>query len=152
METDLRNKYFLGLAAEMAAKSPDPSRKTGCVILKADGDSVGGWNNFPSGVFPRLERPAKYVFIEHAERAAIYFAAREGLALKDGTIYLTWFPCADCARAIVCSGIKKLVGYEPDWSEVRYGFHDARTILQEGGVEIVFEEREDAASIHQPKG
>jgi dCMP deaminase len=134
--------------AEMVAQlSPDPSRKTGCAIVMNqfhDGTEravVTGVNEFPRGVTPRLERPAKYVFMEHAERNAIYNAARRGIVLYGATIYLTWFPCADCARAIVCAGIKKLVGYEPDWTEERYGFKDARTILEEGGVEIVFEER-----------
>jgi dCMP deaminase len=140
------NSYYLAEAAKVAKDSPDPSRKTGCVIVNQFHDGfeaivVVGRNEFPRGVTPRLERPAKYTFMEHAERNAIYDAARHGIVLYGATIYLTWFPCAECARAIVCSGIKKLVGYEPDWNEERYGFNEARTILEEGGVKIEFEER-----------
>jgi dCMP deaminase len=141
------NKDFLKLAEIYAEASPDPSRKTGCVLTNFEHDPNREWaymhgvNVFPPGVTPRLERPAKYTFIEHAERIAIYTCARLGHMTEGSTIYLTWFPCADCARAIVCAGIKRLVGYEPDWTEERYGFKDARTILEEGGVEIVFEER-----------
>jgi dCMP deaminase len=139
------NKDFIKIAERYAEASPDPSRKTGCVLTRF---MIGkewmmhyGINTFPSGVTPRLERPEKYTFIEHAERNAIYKCARSGTPIEGATIYLTWFPCVECARAIVCAGIKKLVGYEPDWEEQRYGFIEARTILQEGGVEIVFEER-----------
>src|SRR5579859_1849886 len=136
------NKDYIKLADYYAQSSPDPSRKTGCVIQFYSKTLVHGFNTFPKGVTPRLERPEKYVYIEHAERNAIYAAAKLGIVLEGTTIYVNWFPCAECARAIVQSGIKKLVGYEPDWSEERYGFKDARTILEEGGVEIVFEERD----------
>lgn len=136
------NKEMLKRVEQWSQHSPDPSRKTACFIDVGVNDLQHGINTFPNGVTPRLGRPEKYVFIEHAERNAIYWAARRGIALEGGIIYLNWFPCAECARAIVQSGIKKLVGYEPDWSEERYGFKDARTILEEGGVEIVFEEHD----------
>jgi dCMP deaminase len=55
----------------------------------------------------RQERPEKYFWFEHAERNAIYNAARIGVSLKNSTIYLTsGLPCMDCARGIVNSGIK----------------------------------------------
>jgi dCMP deaminase len=136
------NKDYIRMADIFAQASPDTSRKTGCVIQRGDRTLMHGVNTFPRGVKPRLSKPEKYAFTEHAERNAIYEAAQFGVALDGSTIYVNWFPCADCARAIVQSGIKKLVGYEPDWTETRYGFKDARTILEEGGVEIVFEERD----------
>lgn len=139
MPTD---KEFIEAAKKYAQHSPDPSRKTGCLIVREGGVGIAGCNEFPPGVKPRLERPEKYEFIEHAERNAIYNCARYGYALDGATIYLTWFPCAPCARALVCSGIKRLVGYEPDWTEERYGFKDALIILEEGGVTISFLERE----------
>lgn len=142
----MTNKYYLKLAEANAELSPDPSRKTGCVIVMpndAQGRTVivHGNNHFPQGVKPRLEKPEKYTYIEHAERNAIYAAAKTGTPLAGGTIFLTWYPCADCARAIVQSGIKRLVGHEPDWSEERYGFKEAQIILGEGGVETIFEEK-----------
>jgi len=135
------NKDYIRLADIYAQASLDTSRKTGCVIQRGTTTLMHGVNTFPRGVKPRVDKPEKYVFTEHAERNAIYACARLGHSTEGATIFLTWFHCADCARAIVQSGIKKLVGYEPDWSEERYGFKDARTILEEGGVEIVFEER-----------
>jgi dCMP deaminase len=146
----MEHSKWLERAAEEATKSPDTSRKTGCVIVlhpsaEFNGTRIiPGHNTFPHGVFitpARLERPHKYTFTEHAERNAIYEAARNGISLFGSSIFLPWFPCADCARAIVQSGIRQLVGYEPDWTEERYGFRDAETILKEGGVEIVYADR-----------
>lgn len=142
----------IGRLPLIAAESPDTSRKTACIILPDqllihEADHLGqdwreviGVNTFPAGVAPRLDRPAKYVFTEHAERNAIYKAARTGIALDKSTMILSWYPCADCARAIVVSGIGQLWAKEPDWSEERYGFRDSETILKEGGVNVQFYE------------
>lgn len=137
----MKEEDYLRLARRAALDSPDTSRKTGCVLALPRGLFVADCNRFPDGVEAtpkRLERPAKYVFTEHAERNVIYYCARHGIYTEDLTMYLTWFPCADCARAIVQARIRELVCVEPDWTEERYGFVDSRTILQEGGVRVRF--------------
>jgi len=60
----------------------------------------------------RWERPAKYDWVEHAERNAVYNAARVGTALKGCIVYLNWepHPCKDCTRAFIQSGIIEVVG------------------------------------------
>jgi dCMP deaminase len=151
MYTD-RDIDLIQRASVFAKLSPDTSRKTGCVIdcrevYGAHIPLLYGCNMFPNGVHVtpgRLERPAKYVFTEHAERNAIYLAASRGIKLYGATMYLSWYPCADCARAIVCCGIQRLVAVEPDWSEERYGLNDARQILLEGGVRVDFIPKETA--------
>ena len=141
----LRDRDLVERAKAFSKESPDTSRKTGCVIDTSGGlfhkGLIYGCNNFPDGVLvtpERLSRPLKYVYTEHAERMAIYKAAAAGIELCGSTMYLSWYPCADCARAIVLSEIKRLVCFEPDWSEERYGFNDARQILSEGGVLVEF--------------
>ena len=57
------------------------------------------------------ERPLKYCLIEHAERSAIYHFAKNGKATKDTIMYTPWFPCPDCARGIIKSGITKIIGH-----------------------------------------
>ena len=57
----------------------------------------------------RQERPEKYWWIEHAERNAIYNAARIGTSLNNCTMYISFLPCMDCARAIVSVGIKTII-------------------------------------------
>jgi dCMP deaminase len=61
-----------------------------------------GDNGFPRGADDDLEarhaRPAKHKWTEHAERNAIFAAARAGIPIDGCTMYLPWFPCMDCAR------------------------------------------------------
>ncbi|ARW57915.1 dCMP deaminase [Serratia phage X20] len=69
----------------------------------------------------------------HAELNAILFAARNGSSIDGATMYVTLSPCADCAKAIAQSGIKKLVYAElydrngPDWDQ----------ILRDSGIEVI---------------
>ena len=64
----------------------------------------------------RHERPTKYLWTEHAEKNCIFNAAREGKSLEGKTLYVTMFPCADCARGIIQSGISKVVTPKPNMS------------------------------------
>src|SRR5690606_1923869 len=57
----------------------------------------------------RISPPDKYAWTEHAERNAIYAAAQRGTATAGCRMYLTWQPCADCARAIIQAGITAVV-------------------------------------------
>jgi dCMP deaminase len=104
--------YFLNIAEQIKLKSKDESTQIGAVVVGKDKEILTtGYNSFPRGLrddLPeRQERPQKYFWIEHAERNAVYNAARIGVSLKESAIYLTsGLPCADCARAIINSGIK----------------------------------------------
>jgi dCMP deaminase len=105
-------EYFLNIAEQVKLKSKDQSTQIGAVIVGEDKEVLStGYNSFPRGLDDskqeRQERPEKYFWMEHAERNAIYNAARIGVSLKNSTIYLTsGLPCMDCARGIVNSGIK----------------------------------------------
>jgi dCMP deaminase len=105
-------EYFLKIAEQIKLKSKDESTQIGAVIVGKDNEILStGYNSFPRGLDDskkeRQERPEKYFWIEHAERNAVYNAARIGVSLKNSTIYLTsGVPCMDCARAIVNVGIQ----------------------------------------------
>jgi dCMP deaminase len=108
------HEYFLRIAATVALKSKDESSKIGAVIVGPEHEIRStGYNGFPRGFddndYSKQQRPIKYKYFEHAERNAIYNAARFGASTKDCTMYCQWPPCTDCARAIVQSGIKQLV-------------------------------------------
>lgn len=133
--------YLMGFAHHAAAKSKDRSKKVGCVIVgPANEIRSTGYNSFPRGIDDerpeRHERPAKYRWTEHAERNAIYNAARAGIRTEGCRMFLPWFPCMDCARAIVQSGIIELVCVEPDVGDSRWGtdFKDALVLFDEAGV------------------
>lgn len=132
---------MMDVAKLVASWSKDRSIGVGCVIVSPDHAILStGFNGFPRGVNDDVEerhqRPAKYKFTEHAERNAIYNAARHGIKLEGTTIYLPWYPCADCARAIVQSGIKTMIAAAPNLDDPRWGedFKVSVTVLAEGGV------------------
>ena len=104
---------------------------------------ITAWNSFPPSVKvneKRTKRPDKYLYTEHAERYGIYTAGRVGMSLVDTLMYLRWFPCADCARAIVLSGIKELYCTFPDTTNETWGksFVAALDILKESNVKLLF--------------
>lgn len=143
------DQRFLRIAQETAQWSKDKSRKVGCVIVGPSKEiRATGYNGFPRGVEDdvpsRHERPAKYLWTEHAERNAIYNAARHGVALECCTIYLPWYPCVDCARAIIQCGIIEVVAVEPDWNDPKYGeeFRTAREMFNECDLLVRYAEGE----------
>lgn len=137
--------YFMSIARVVAKKSKDRSTKVGCVIVGPDNEvrSVG-YNGFPRGVDDQNEdrhaRPEKYFWTEHAERNAIYNAARIGTALSGCRLYLPWYPCMDCARAIVQSGLREIIAVKPDLNDPKWGgdFVRVGSLLSEAGVAIRF--------------
>ncbi|PRX34221.1 dCMP deaminase [Paraburkholderia sp. BL18I3N2] len=142
--TDWDSRY-MQLAKHVGGWSKDRSRKVGCVILGPTGDVLAmGFNGFPRGLDDdndeRHARPAKYLWTEHAERNAIYNAGRIGVSLVGARMYLPWFPCVDCARAIVQSGIVELVAFRPDFEDAQWGegFSVSLALLQEAGTLVRF--------------
>lgn len=135
---------FMGLARHIAGWSKDQSRGVGCVIVGPSSHEVRatGYNGFPRGADDsdqeRHQRPAKYGWSEHAERNAVFNAARVGTPLEGCTAYSTLFPCEDCARALVQAGIRRLVSVAPDFNDPTYGprFRTSVLILEEGAIAI----------------
>ena len=132
-------------AIAASGSSSDRSTKVGAVIANSDGEVLAmGANSFPAGVSSlpdgRHQRPNKYLWIEHAERNAIYAAAKSGIACDRGIMYLPWFPCAECARAIIQSGIRGLVAFPPKLDDLKWGesFNASLTMLEEAGVTVTF--------------
>jgi dCMP deaminase len=145
-------EYFRNLANNVKLKSKDTKTQIGAVIVGEDNEIVStGYNSFPRGlddtIVERQERPEKYYWFEHAERNAIYNAARIGVSTKGTTMYLShWFPCADCARGIINAGITTLYCDRPDdiskSSSYIESFKRSREMLLEADVKICFYEDE----------
>lgn len=148
-ENGINEANWLKLAYAAAERfSDDPATKNGAVLVTRDGIVVSAANSLPDKIekLPeRLERPRKYRFIEHAERHAIFRATQRGLDIRRATLYVPWYACCDCARAIVYAGIKRVVGHkavfdkaavraqtDPTWKE---SVEDGLTILREAGIE-----------------
>jgi dCMP deaminase len=145
-------EYFKNLANNVKLKSKDTKTQIGAVIVGEDNEIVStGYNSFPRGlddtIEERQERPEKYYWFEHAERNAIYNAARIGVSTKGTTMYLShWFPCADCARGIINAGITTLYCDRPDdtskSSSYIESFKRSKEMLIEADVKICFYEDE----------
>jgi dCMP deaminase len=141
-------EYFLNIAEQVKLKSKDQSTQIGAVIVGEDKEVLStGYNSFPRGLDDSLqerqERPEKYFWMEHAERNAIYNAARIGVSLKNSTIYLTsGLPCMDCARGIVNSGVKTVyckqvctTKNKDKWEESQ---QKSLELLGECGVDVIY--------------
>jgi dCMP deaminase len=131
----------LEAALHASRGSPNRVRQVGAVLVAGEGTVIAACNTFPPGVRDEEERHAgdgRFVWMEHAERHAIFAAARRGLATAGGHLTTSFFPCIDCARAIVDSGIVCLDTPAPAFADPVWGpsFERSQIILQEGGVEI----------------
>ena len=142
------DKRWMDMACLAASWSKDQSRKTGAAIVDDRNNLIAiGWNGFPRGLNDdapeRHERPTKYQWTEHAERNAIYNAAANGHPIRGATMFIPWYPCADCARAIIQSGIAALVCTQPDWNDPQWGadFQVVSDMLNEAGVSARFVSR-----------
>jgi dCMP deaminase len=141
-------EYFLNIAEQIKLKSKDEKTQIGAIIVGEDNEVLStGYNSFPRGlddnVTERQERPEKYFWFEHAERNAIYNAARVGIPLKGSSIYLTaGLPCTDCARGVINSGIKKVYCKEvctthnrEKWAEEQ---ERTKSMFKECGIEVIY--------------
>lgn len=142
------HRHFFKMAELVASKSKDRSTKVGVVVVGPDNEVRStGYNGFPRGINDDIEerhqRPAKYAWTEHAERNAIYHAARIGVSLKGCIMYFDSdpYPCQDCARAVIQSGIKTVIGrnipFEGVGSQWKESCAIGKQMLEEAGVEII---------------
>ncbi|MDY3739713.1 MAG: dCMP deaminase family protein [Selenomonadaceae bacterium] len=107
--------YFMGVALLSAQRSKDPNTQVGACIVNDDRHIVGvGYNGMPNGTKDaeaHWEREGdfentKYAYVVHSELNAIL---NSNGSVKGCTIYVSLFPCNECAKAIVQSGIKEIV-------------------------------------------
>ena len=108
------DEYFMGIAMLAARRSKDPSTQVGACIVSPDNIIIStGYNGMPKGCsddeFPwdREGAETKYPFVVHAELNAILNA--NGRDLRGSRIYVALFPCNECAKAIIQSGVKEVL-------------------------------------------
>ena len=136
------DEYFMGIALLAAKRSKDPNTQVGACIVNSSNKIMSiGYNGLPAGcdddAFP-WEREGensydtKYPYVCHAELNAIL--NNRGADLEGCSIYVALFPCCECAKAIIQSGIKKVL-YISD----KYGKSDSvrasKRMFDSAGVE-----------------
>lgn len=134
------DEYFMGVALLSAKRSKDPSTQVGACIVNEKNKIVGaGYNGLPAGCdddeFPWEKQgdflQTKYPFICHAELNAIL--NNIGMDLKGCKIYTALFPCNECTKAIIQSGIKEVV-YLSDKYAGTDVFKASRLMLDKAGI------------------
>ena len=114
------DEYFMGIAHLSAMRSKDPHTQVGACIVSSENKIMSmGYNGFPNGCsdedYPwgksENELESKYLYATHSELNAIL--NYRGGSLENSKMYVTLFPCNECAKAIIQSGIKEIV-YDSD--------------------------------------
>lgn len=141
------NGRFMALCDHISLWSEDRDFQVGCVIVSPAGHEIRstGYNGLSRGVSPadpaRFDRQSgeKFFWFEHAERNAIYNAARAGICLAGCTLYVNRFPCADCGRAIIQTGIPQIVAPPIPQSDgaLDHSFQVSRQMLNEAGIRVL---------------
>lgn len=139
----ISDKSFINIAHEIASASKCVSKQVGAVIVKDGRILSTGYNGTPAGYtnccdhwngkYTKEHHDWSKTYEIHAEMNALIWAAREGISIKNATIYVTLEPCSDCSKNLIASGIKRIVydrGYEHTNSDVVTKF------LEDNGVVI----------------
>ena len=112
------DEYFMAIAKLSAMRSKDPNTQVGACIVSKDNRILSiGYNGTPNGYedkfFPwdRVGHPlnTKYMYVVHAERNAILNYRGSLKELESARIYVDLFPCNECAKRIIQSGIKEVI-------------------------------------------
>ena len=137
------DEYFMSVAILSSFRSKDPSTQVGCCIVDERKRIVSlGYNGFPEGVsddeFPwdrEAENPldTKYLYVVHAELNAILNAR---LPLSNCTLYTSLFPCNECAKAIIQSGIKEVKYLENKYSDTS-SVKASYKMMEKAGIKMV---------------
>jgi dCMP deaminase len=102
-------EYFSGLCLLISSRSPSKRLKVGCVIVKDNHLISAGYNGFLPGLpHESIMRDGHEINTVHAEQNAISDAAKRGISVLDSTVYITHFPCINCCKILLASGIKKV--------------------------------------------
>ena len=141
------DEYFMGIAHLSGMRSKDPNTQVGACIVSRDNKILSlGYNGFPIGCsddeFPWDREgevlDTKYAFVTHGEMNAIL--NYRGGSLEDTKLYVSLFPCNECAKAIIQAGIKKVV-YDSDKYANTPSTLASKRMFTAAGVEFVPYER-----------
>ena len=137
------DEYFMGIALFSAQRSKDNSTQVGACIVNSEKKIVSvGYNGMPTGCIDD-EMPwertgdtsldTKYPFVCHAELNAILNSSMHGV--NGATLYVTLFPCNECAKAIIQCGIKKVIYLENKYADTE-SVKASVMMLEKCGVEV----------------
>lgn len=134
------DEYFMGVAILASKRSKDPNTQVGACIVNENNIILStGYNGFPAGCsddeypWAREGEDTKYPYVVHAELNAILNA--NGRNLRGSRIYVALFPCNECAKAIIQSGIREVI-YLSDKYASTSGTLASKKMLASAGVSV----------------
>lgn len=136
------DEYFMGIALLSAERSKDPNTSVGACIVSEDNKILSvGYNGMPLGcsddIFPweREGSPldTKYLYVCHAELNALLNYT--GTNLRGSKIYTTLFPCNECTKAIIQSGIRQIIYLSDKYADTSSTIA-AKNMLRAAGIEF----------------
>ena len=138
-------EYFMGLAHLSALRSKDPNTQVGaCVVSKDNRILSVGYNGTPNGYddaeFPwdreGDELDTKYLYVVHAERNAILNYRGSNKDLEGAKLYVDLFPCNECAKEIIQSGIKEVYYLDDKYAHTN-GTIASKRLFDKCGVKYI---------------
>ena len=137
------DEYFMGIAILSGERSKDPNTQVGACIVGADNRILSvGYNGFPNGFSDELfpwaregsELETKYPFVAHSELNAIL--NYRGGSLEGSKLYVSLFPCNECAKAIIQAGIHTVI-YDSDKYDGTPGNVASKKMFDAAGVQYI---------------
>lgn len=141
---DKWDRRFLRIAHEVMTWSKDPGTTVGCVLVKDKRIIATGYNGFPANLSDALplykDRDYKLAITIHAEKNALFNAAKNGAYTEGCSAYVTFPPCSQCAAALIQAGVKFLFCPDPRMAPERWrkSFTTASDILTQAGVRTLY--------------
>lgn len=133
--------YFLALVSLISKRSKDPNTQVGAVIVNDLNQIIStGYNGFPRGIDDNLHswlregewKDTKYPYVVHAELNAILSSKTN---VRDCVLYTSLFPCNECSKSIIQSGIKKVI-YSNDKYDYMIENKISKQMLKTAGVKL----------------
>lgn len=134
------DEYFMGVALLASCRSKDPNTQVGACIVSPENIILStGYNGFPVGCsddeypWEREGEQTKYPYVVHAELNAILNAS--GKSLRNARLYVDLFPCNECAKAIIQSGIREVIYLSDKYADTPATLASKR-MLRSAGVNV----------------
>lgn len=136
------DEYFMGIAILSAQRSKDPSTQVGACIVSNENKILSvGYNGMPRNcdddIYPwdreGDELNTKYMFVCHAELNAILNYS--GSNLRGSKVYVTLFPCNECAKALIQSGVSEVIYYSDKYSD-SFSTLAAKRMFESAGIKM----------------
>ena len=134
------DEYFMGVALLASCRSKDPNTQVGACIVSPENIILStGYNGFPVGCsddeypWEREGEQTKYPYVVHAELNAILNAS--GKSLRNARLYVDLFPCNECAKAIIQSGIREVIYLSDKYADTPATLASKR-MLRSAGVTV----------------